>query len=480
MGMNLVFILSDDQGAWALGCAGNKDIQTPHLDALATQGVRFDNFYCASPVCSPARASILTGRIPSQHGIHDWLAAGNVGSGQPDGGTVCGGIGYTDGMTGYTDLLKKAGYRVAFSGKWHLGESAQPQHGNDDWYVISGGGANYMHMDFIRDGKWAYEDGYGTDLITDHALAMLDKLAEGDAPFCLQVHYTAPHSPWDQELHPREVWNLYEGCQFKATPDLPPHPWQAPSAPRPNRGRTREGLLRGYYTAITAMDANIGRITQALQDKGLAEDTLVVFTSDNGMNLGQHGVWGKGNGTFPMNMYDSSVKVPAIFAWPGHVPAGKVVSSAHSHYDLIHTFAELAGVKWESEISLPGHSFARTLLAGEDIGEGHAVVCDEYGFVRMLREKDWKLVLRLPMGPNELYHLSEDPDETINLYDMPECAAVQRDMVDRLNKWFYRYVDPAMDGAHEGVTGAGQLCRPGIYANGQDPYRKYPKDDPGP
>ena len=123
---NVLFILADDMGAWAMGCVGNPEIRTPHLDALAARGIRFANFFCASPVCSPARASILTGRIPSAHGVHDWLARGNTdhpGLENWNGAKPHPPVQYLDGMTAYTDVLAGAGYRCDLDGKWHLGAS---------------------------------------------------------------------------------------------------------------------------------------------------------------------------------------------------------------------------------------------------------------------------------------------------------------------------------------------------------------------
>jgi arylsulfatase A-like enzyme len=125
---NILFILSDDQGAWAMGCAGNDEIETPNLDRLAETGMRFENFFCASPVCSPARATLLTGRIPSQHGIHDWLAAGNTTAAyEPERNGEL--TEYLVGQPGYTDYLAAAGYDCGISGKWHLGDSHHAQKG---------------------------------------------------------------------------------------------------------------------------------------------------------------------------------------------------------------------------------------------------------------------------------------------------------------------------------------------------------------
>ena len=127
------------------------------------------------------------------------------------------------------------------------------------------------------------------------------------------------------------------------------------------QGERRKELLRGYYAAITAMDHQIGRLLDRLEELGLAEDTIVIFTSDNGMNLGQHGIWGKGNGTFPQNMYDSSVKVPFIASWPGHFAQGAVCSELFSHYDILPTLCDLCGLPVHTRQALPGRSFRRWL-----------------------------------------------------------------------------------------------------------------------
>jgi choline-sulfatase len=311
---NVLFILSDDQGAWAMRCAGNDEIVTPNLDGIAAQGVRFTDFFCTSPVCSPARASLLTGDIPSRHGVHDWIRAGNVGTGRID---------YLAGQTLVTDLAAEAGYRCALVGKWHLGASDVPRGDHVRWYAHQSGMSPYYDAPMVDERTPVKVARYLTDDLTDHALDFLRAEASHDEPFWLALNYTAPHYPWI-DSHPREYTDLYAGCAFASCPQEPPHPFTAHGNPATDEGfrRPRESLT-GYFAATTAMDAGIGRVLQHLRDSGLERSTLVIFMSDNGMNCGHHGIWGKGNGTRPQNMYDTSVKVPCLFAQPGRIrPSG--------------------------------------------------------------------------------------------------------------------------------------------------------------
>ncbi len=477
---NILFILTDDQGAWAMRCAGNTDIHTPNLDRIASQGYRFENFFCASPVCSPARASLLTGRIPSAHGVQDWIRSGNLDRDglkkeiREDPYYLCEEkpIQYLEGMLTYTDVLKENGYTCALSGKWHLGDSMTPQHGFDKWFTIGRGGCYYNKADIVENGEISFEKRYITKVITDKALSYLEEFRTQDNPFYLSVHYTAPHSPWEEDQHPGEYIEMYRDCGFTATPDLPVHPNQIPSAPS-GTGEVRKSLLRGYYAAITAMDADVGRLLDKLEALGIAEDTIVMFMADNGMNMGHHGIWGKGNGTFPFNMYDTAVKVPFLVSWPGHYPSGVVCRRMCSQYDFFQTLLDMVGIRRQLPDGLPGRSFA-DVFDGNTEKAGAVVVYDEYGPTRMIRTEEWKYICRSPYGPDELYHLSEDPEENNNLSADPEYAALINRMYIQLTRWFYTYADPAMDASREGVTGYGQLCRPGIYADRRNVFYKQP------
>lgn len=474
---NIIFILSDDQGAWALHSAGCSDLQTPNLDRLASSGTRFDNFFCVSPVCSPARASIFTGTIPSVHGVQDWLRGGNIDidrfpelKSDPRYSMEDKAIPYLRGLTCFTDILAANGYRLGLSGKWHMGDSVHPQHGFTEWYTIARGGCPYYRPDIVQDGKIETVRGsYVTDLITENALRNLEKYAKGDAPFYLSVHYTAPHAPWDEANHPKEYLDMYRDSDFPSVPEAPVHPWLTPAAPYKPGKEGRRSQIRGYFAAISAMDAGIGRILEKVEELGLRDDTIVIFTSDNGMSLGQHGVWGKGNGTFPQNMYDTAVKIPFIAAWPGRVKAGVVEDAMCSHYDLFPTFMDLLGFSLPSTCQkLPGTSFSE-IFRGERVRESDrpVVVFDEYGPVRMIRTREWKYVMRIPYGPDELYDMKNDPGETKNLDGDPAYSSVKNDMRSRLVKWFASYTDPARDGSHECNTGYGQLREVGTGSEGR-------------
>ncbi len=462
---NIIVILTDDLGPWALGCAGNDEIRTPNLDRLASQGIYFENFFCASPVCSPARASLLTGRIPSQHGVHDWIRRGNIDNKSDSWLQSLGGndrrIEYLAGLKGYSDFLAAAGYSCALSGKWHLGDSLNPQKSFEKWYTHAYGGGPYYGAPMIENGKIYNETNYVTDAITARALQFLDESAADDAPFYLSVHYTAPHSPWDRDNHPHEIYDSYRNCPFNSCPDEPMHPRQIKTAPY-GTGQVRREILQGYFAAVTAMDTGVGKIMEAVNKAGINGNTLIFFTSDNGMNMGHHGIFGKGNGTFPQNMYEESVKVPAIISQPGVIPQGLVSKHLLSHYDFMPTLLDYLNLDSEPAADLPGVSFA-PLLRGKPYEQREdVVVFDEYGPVRMIRTEEYKYIHRFPYGPHEFYDLVNDPAERFNLVNDPNWSSTISELRGRLALWFSEYAEPARDGTKEAVYGSGQLdlCLP--------------------
>jgi len=386
-------------------------------------------------------------------------------------------IGYLDGHVGYTDILAENGWMCGLSGKWHLGDSLRPQKGFSHWYANQTGGSSFYNAPMVRDGKPVCEAGYITDLMTDDALAFIDRQAEGDAPFYASVHYTAPHSPWIDN-HPQEIVDSYDDCPFLSCPQAPKHPWSPPrlgylGAPDRWEDMDIRENLKGYFAAVTAMDANVGRIMERIQTLGLTESTLFCFLSDNGFNCGHHGIWGKGNGTLPLNMYDTSVKVPAILCHPGRIPAGVVKDDLVSGYDFMPTLLDYLGLPNPEADGLPGRSFASALRGGKPAEREQVVVFDEYGPVRMIRTREWKYVHRYPFGPHELYDLSNDPEERYNLVDYRERESTVWELRSRLEQWFCTYVDPAVDGVREPVTGKGQIDQVGLKSGGRPSFHGY-------
>jgi len=456
---NVLFILSDDQGPWAMNSAGTWELKTPNLDRLAVTGVRFENFFCASPVCSPARASILTGQMPSQHGVQDFLRRGNSAELPQDGERIQ----YLEGRQTYVQILRDSGYDCGLSGKWHVGDSVVPQAGFEFWDVHHAGSGNYFNPPMFKDGESYYADGYVSDVFTENAIEYLSSQIASERPFCMNVHYTAPHAPWGREQHPEDLYEQYRNnCEFESVSWEPVHPnhlaKEGSSGSVALDGEDRKDLLSGYFAAITAMDSNIGRLIDWLEANDLRESTLIIFTSDNGMNMGHHGIWGKGNGTYPPNMFDTSVKVPTLLSMPGRIPTGEVSSDLLSHYDLMPTILEFAGVSPSEKLEdRPGASFVSSVTGQPRQTPKPVVVHDEYGQTRMIRTDSKKYVHRYPSGPNEFWDLDNDPEETVNQIDNPVFSEEISKLRSQLEKWFKLYTEPDRDGSRQNGKGRGQV-----------------------
>ena len=470
---NIVFMLSDDQGAWAMGYAGNKHIITPNFNRLAAEGMAFSNSFCASPVCSPARATILTGKTPSQHGVQDWIRLGHYGEHAID---------YLKGFITYPEILRENGYECALSGKWHLGDVyAVKNRFPDHTYVHLKGAGHYYNAPMVKNDELIYESKYVTDCIADDSIDYLNETVKTENPFYLSVHFTAPHNPRVDGEHPKEILDLYEDCDFD---DIPQGVIRPNAVYRYNR-EDAKACLKGYYSAITAMDRAVGRIVAEVERLGMRDNTIIIFTSDNGFNCGHHGIWGKGNATMDLNMYETSIKVPLIISWPSVIKPGSKSEAMVSQYDYFPTLMELTGLENPyKEGETAGKSFA-PILRGEEMEEHHAlVVYDEYGPVRMSRTKEWKYIHRYETGKHELYNLLKDPGEDNNLYGMPDTEPVVEEMRNILFEFYKKYSDPTNDGAVQPVRGNGQINAIKLLKEGElafDQNRKSttdPKGDP--
>lgn len=435
---NILLIMGEDHGQWALGAAGNREIRTPTLDHLAETGVWMENAFTPTPVCSPSRACLLTGRLASQHGIHDYLGS------TPDVESI-------DWMVDETtlpELLQGQGYQTALIGKWHLGRDAEPQRGFDRWvchsfdYPFEHGGPHRYSID----GEIRTLDGYKTQILTDFAVDFLRERDPG-RPFLLFVSYTATHSPWSG--HPERLAAQYRGGDFTDVPSEPGPPGAIQNLESTNATRNdpREALAQ-YYAAVSEMDEGVGRLLDELEAQSLRGSTLVVYLSDHGLNCGQHGIWGKGNGTLPLNMVDESIRVPLIFNQPGRIFGRQRRGEFVDHLDVFRTLAEATGLSLPGATAdaLPGRSFLALLENTASLPGWRDVQFGEYGDVRMIRTARHKLILRHPDGPHELYDLIQDPRETVNVIANPAHAALVADLTARVAAYFARHEDPAKSG----------------------------------
>ncbi|MFP4057275.1 MAG: sulfatase, partial [Candidatus Brocadiia bacterium] len=282
---NLVVIMTDNQGAWTLGCTGNPDIRTPHVDRLARQGMRFSRAFSVNAVCSPCRASFLTGLLPSQHGVHCWLRGGGAQMGPKAYCTI-------EEFTSLSEVLAGAGYACGLVGKWHLGANLRPQEGFSTWLTKPHGHTTaFYDVPIIRDGKVYKEPRYTTELWTEHACRFIE--AHARRPFFLFLAYNGPYGLGPSLLRPARNRHAaaYADADMTSFPRNPPHPWLRNN----KRYLNNVQAMRRYAAECSGVDDGVGRVVDTLRRLGLEGRTLVVYTADQGWGGGQHGIWGMGD-----------------------------------------------------------------------------------------------------------------------------------------------------------------------------------------
>ncbi|MGH9627234.1 MAG: sulfatase family protein [Bryobacteraceae bacterium] len=426
---NILVIMADDLAAWMLGCYGNKEIRTPNMDNLARAGVRFANSFVCTPVCSASRATFFTGRTPRQHGIHDYLTQKPIE--QPPQGQLAPPPSFEQEVM-ISDVLSKQGYNCGYVGKWHMGSDQKPGHGYQYTYTMLGGSRSYRDPEMSLNGKMVQEQGYLTDLMTERACGFLDQQKPG-SPFFLTVSYLNPHTPY--EGHPQKYYDMYANTSFNTVG------WQ-PAAP--NALREKEllkdtvGNLRKAAAATTALDDQIPILLEKLRDRGLRDNTLVIFTGDNGYLLGRHGLWSKGLASDPINMYEEVMQVPMIWSWIGKTPPGLVVPQLISFYDFMPALCDAVNVAPPSGRNLCGRSYLplamRQPLPRKQPWEN--IVFGHFRNTEMARDRRFKLVLRNGgEGPNEFFDLTSDPGEQTNEYENPKYITIRERLGKDLAEW---------------------------------------------
>ncbi len=330
---NVVFLYTDDQARWGMGAYGNTEIQTPNMDRLARDGARFLNAFTATPVCSPSRAGMFTGRLGSQVGIHDWINPNT----EPE-------LGLDPSAILWPELLRGSGYTTGLFGKWHLGLPARyhpTRQGYDHFLGFLGGGNRPIDPTLEVEGTEKKLDGSLPDILVDDAIRFVE--ANQDRPFLVSVHFRAPHAPYAPVP---EV----DSAPFR---DLDPTIPDVPGLPIERVKR----LTREYYGSIHSVDRNMGRLLDRLDELGLRENTIVIFTSDHGYMIGHHGLWHKGNATWLVegktgrrpNMFEEAIRVPLIVRWPGVVQPGTTIEQTVTNLDTFPTVLDMVGIRRAGE-----------------------------------------------------------------------------------------------------------------------------------
>ncbi|MCP5117539.1 MAG: sulfatase-like hydrolase/transferase, partial [bacterium] len=335
-----------------------------------------------------------------------------------------------------SDLLAGAGYNCGYVGKWHMGNDASPGHGYDYTYTLPAGESGYQNPRIARNGEIVEESGYLPDLLTKGATGFLDWQTP-EKRFFLAVNYLSPHTPY--EGHPETFYDRYAQVNFETIGHRPP---------APNALRDKEmlgdivGNLRKCAAGVSALDAQIPILRAKLREKKLRRNTLVIFTSDNGMLLGRHGFWGSGLGSDPINMYDEVMKPPMIWVWPGEIPVEATRPELVSFYDVVPSLLHAAQVPVPETANLCGRSYLSIAMGGQwkDEEDWPVYLYGHYRNTRMARDRRYKMVLRDGgQGPSELYDLNEDLPERRNQYENPQYVAVRNRLTAHLDEWRQRY-----------------------------------------
>ncbi|MCD6569940.1 MAG: sulfatase [Deltaproteobacteria bacterium] len=403
---NIIFILSDDHRWDHMSCMGHPFLKTPNLDRLASQGVMFDNAFVTTSLCSPSRASFLTGQYAHIHGVKNNITPWN-----------------NENVT-FLEQLKRAGYDTAFIGKWHMpGKGLPDLRGLDRFisFTIQRGQGRYFNCPLIVDGvDTPSRKEYITEELTDYALEFVKQ--KRDNPFCLYLSLKAVHHRW---LPPKDLKGIYskvEDLHFPPEADN----WIGLTDNQIYYGTfgSLDKLYRGYCETIVAMDRELGRVLNTLDSLGLTDNTVVIYASDNGIYWGEHRLVDK------RFAYEEAIRIPFIVRWPGLIkdPGGRLPQMV-LNIDLAPTILELAGVTIPE--NMQGKSIV-PLLASKDVSWRRAWLYEYFldfpyivPGIYAIRTEDYKYIeYQSKRYPPEVYNISLDPKEKNNLYEKDEAKKI--------------------------------------------------------
>jgi len=485
---NILFIMTDDHAAHAISCYGSKVNRTPNMDRLATEGIRFDRCFATNSICTPSRATIVTGKYSHKNGVPVFNR-------------------FDGSQQTVAKLLQSSGYYTAIVGKWHLGSDPT---GFDYWNILPGQGRYNDPILYDKSGSEVYS-GYATDVITDLTIQVL-KNRPKDKPFFLMSHHKAPHREWTpDEKHrrmfagrqipePGTLWDDYQGrtdalheqkqsvfndltrLDLKLTPPagLSQQERQAWLVAKPTEveidvdGQKKiltgtelkkwkyQRYMQDYLACVQSVDDNVGRLLDWIDANGLRDNTLVIYTSDQGFFLGDHGLYDK------RFMYEPSIKMPFLVRWTGTIKPGSVTTALATNCDFAPTFLDLAGISVPADMQ--GRSLA-PLFRGQRPSDwrdsmyyryyhdpGHHDTRAHYG----VRTDTHKLMYFWRKDQWECYDLVKDPEEMHNMYNDPAAKPV----VEKLKQELHRLKKQVEDEDHF----SGELPPAGV--DGPGPARK--------
>ncbi|MBD3413837.1 MAG: sulfatase-like hydrolase/transferase [Candidatus Aminicenantes bacterium] len=466
---NILFIMTDDHASHALSCYGSQINKTPHIDRIASGGIRFNNCFCTNSICAPSRATILTGKYSHLNGVRDNR------------------LEFDSAQMTFPKLLRESGFQTAMIGKWHLKSAPS---GFDYWNVLPGQG-HYYNPDLIEMGQKKRASGYVTDILTDIALDYLENKRNKDQPFLLMLHHKAPHRNWQPALRhlnkydqtkfpePETLFDEYASrsraaqqqemtlkdhmhLQYDLKMGPPPErmteqqkaAWEKAYGPKRDafqknnpQGKERvrwkyQRYMQDYLGCISSVDENVGRVLDFLDQKGLADNTLVVYTSDQGFYLGDHGWFDK------RFMYEESLRMPLLMMLPGQIQANTTDDHLVTNLDFAPTFLELSDVIIPEEMQ--GISLA-SLIKSEPVHKWRDAIYYhyyEYPAVHMvkrhygIRTQRYKLIhFYYDIDAWELYDLKKDPHELHNVIQDPSYSDILVELKSKLNSLQNRYKD---------------------------------------
>lgn len=429
---NVIFILPDEWRAQALGCMGNPDVQTPHLDKLAAQGTLFRHTLANTPLCCPARANLLTGTYTNRNGM------------------VANDLRFRENITTIGELYAQAGYHTGYIGKWHLDGGPRlpgfvppgPRRHGFQYWAANECNHNYFYGWFFRDRNIPIiSDRYEPVYWTDYAIQFLHNSRREELrhkPFFLMLALGAPHDPY---LAPEKYMNMYDPEKLAMEPN-----WVEGT-----RHGTRKDIA-GYYASITAIDDQIGRLLSVLWQLGLEDNTIVFFSSDHGNMLGSQGR------TQKMLPWEESIRVPGIMRYPGTVPAGRTSHALLSHVDVAPTLLSLCGLQVPA--AMQGSDLSHVVTGKSEQGPSSAFLQNFGPYLASGVKQGWRAIrteghmyARHQSGAWLLYDLKNDPYELNNLVSDPSARHLVQKMDASLLQWMkkvgdswdYDWTAPVMD-----------------------------------